>query len=81
MVMFAAGCGSDDDDDGGDGAEGNRDRGDSARRANPGLLGPTQDGLTDPDVDWVTDFEKTGCEVNVSSATPRTRWRADVDRP
>ena len=28
--------------------------------------GYVEDGSTDPDVDWVTDFEKeTGCQVNV----------------
>ena len=30
-----------------------------------GWAGYAEDGSTDPDVDWVTDFEKeTGCKVN-----------------
>ena len=37
--------------------------------------GYVEDGSTDPNVDWVTAFEKeTGCKVNVKTAAPRTRW-------
>ena len=70
-ALTAAGCG--DDDDGGDG--GSADSGSEA----PTKLGKgegqvnlvawagyVEDGSTDPNVDWVSDFEdETGCKVNV----------------
>ena len=68
MVAFAAGCGSDDDDDSGDRSRGRlTEIGETEGELNlVGWAGYVEDGSTDPDVDWVTDFEKeTGCEVNV----------------
>ncbi|HWM62641.1 MAG TPA: ABC transporter substrate-binding protein [Solirubrobacterales bacterium] len=66
MLLFAAGCG--DDDDGGDGT--------SAALEKVGQpedqldliawAGYVEDGSTEPGVDWVTQFEKqSGCQVNV----------------
>jgi putative spermidine/putrescine transport system substrate-binding protein len=70
--LTAAGCG-DDDDDGGDG--GSADSGSEAlQKLGKGegevnliaWAGYVEDGSTDPNVDWVSDFEKeTGCKVNV----------------
>jgi putative spermidine/putrescine transport system substrate-binding protein len=66
MLAFA-GCG-DDDDDGGGAPEGAL----TEVGAGEGQLnlicwaGYCEDGSTDPNVDWVTPFEKeTGCQVNV----------------
>jgi putative spermidine/putrescine transport system substrate-binding protein len=69
MVAFAAGCGDDDDDDGGDSADTGEmltELGEGEGEVNlVGWAGYVEDGSTDPDVDWVTDFEKeTGCKVN-----------------
>lgn len=67
MVAFAAGCGSDDD---GDSTTASSDvpteLGEGEGELNlVGWAGYAEDGSTDPDVDWVTDFEKeTGCQVN-----------------
>ena len=67
MVAFAAGCGGDDDDDDGGGAEAVSELGEPEGEVNlVAWAGYVEDGSTDPDVDWVTDFEKeTGCKVNV----------------
>jgi putative spermidine/putrescine transport system substrate-binding protein len=67
MVAFAAGCGGDDDDDDGDAPEAVTELGEPEGQVNlVAWAGYVEDGSTDPDVDWVTDFEKeTGCEVNV----------------
>jgi putative spermidine/putrescine transport system substrate-binding protein len=69
IAAFAAGCG--DDDDGGSttadsGAE-TTELGEGEGEVNiVAWAGYVEDGSTDPDVDWVTDFEKeTGCQVNV----------------
>jgi putative spermidine/putrescine transport system substrate-binding protein len=66
MVAFAAGCGDDDDDDGG-GGEAISEIGEPEGELNLiAWIGYTEDGSTDPDVDWVTPFEEeTGCKVNV----------------
>ena len=70
-IVFAAGCG-DDDDDGGDaggdtGGEALTEVGEGEGEVNlVAWAGYVEDGSTDPKVDWVTDFEKeTGCQVNV----------------
>ena len=69
-ALTAAGCG--DDDEGGDGGGGGG--GDALTKVGKGegevnliaWAGYVEDGSTDPNVDWVTDFEKkTGCQVNV----------------
>jgi putative spermidine/putrescine transport system substrate-binding protein len=68
-----AGCGDDDDDSGDSGGGGGDD---SAMLQEVGegegqvdliaWAGYVEDGSTDPNVDWVTPFEKeTGCKVNV----------------
>jgi putative spermidine/putrescine transport system substrate-binding protein len=69
-MVFAAGCGDDDEgDDGGDGgsdSEALTELGEGEGEVNlVGWSGYVEDGGTDPDVDWVSDFEKeTGCKVN-----------------
>ena len=65
MVAFAAGCGGDDDGDGG--GEPLAEIGDPEGEVNlVAWAGYVEDGSSDPDVDWVSDFEKqTGCQVNV----------------
>ncbi len=70
MLAFAAGCGSDDSDDGGSQettADLPTEIGKGEGEVNlVAWAGYVEDGSTDPDVDWVTDFEKeTGCKVNV----------------
>ncbi len=71
MVAFAAGCGGDDDDDdsGDSGGEALTELGEGEGEVNlVAWAGYVEDGSTDPDVDWVTDFEKeTGCQVNVKT--------------
>jgi putative spermidine/putrescine transport system substrate-binding protein len=71
MVAFAAGCGGDDDDDdsGDSGSEALTELGEGEGEVNlVAWAGYAEDGSTDPDVDWVTDFEKeTGCQVNVKT--------------
>jgi len=67
MVMLVmAGCG-DDDDDGGNGGEALTEVGEGEGEVNLiAWAGYVEDGSTDPNVDWVTPFEKeTGCQVNV----------------
>jgi putative spermidine/putrescine transport system substrate-binding protein len=66
MVAFAAGCGDDDDDDGG-GGEAISEIGELEGEVNlVAWAGYVEDGSTDPEVDWVSDFEQqTGCKVNV----------------
>jgi len=70
-ALTAAGCGGDDDDDGGGGGG---DSSDMLKKVGKGegqvnliaWAGYVEDGSTDPEVDWVSDFEKkTGCQVNV----------------
>jgi putative spermidine/putrescine transport system substrate-binding protein len=67
-IVFAAGCG-DDDDDGGEAATSDlpTEVGEPEGEVNlVAWAGYVEDGSTDPKVDWVTDFEKkTGCQVNV----------------
>ncbi|MBN1527677.1 MAG: ABC transporter substrate-binding protein [Thermoleophilaceae bacterium] len=67
-ALTAAGCG--DDDDGGDGGG---DESAALQKLGKGegevnliaWAGYVEDGSTDPNVDWVSDFEKeTGCKVN-----------------
>ncbi len=67
MVAFAVGCGGDDEGDSGDGAEAATEIGQTEGELNLVCwVSYCEDGSTDPNVDWVTDFEKqTGCEVNV----------------
>jgi putative spermidine/putrescine transport system substrate-binding protein len=69
-AFTAAGCG--DDDDGGD--SGGGDESAALQKVGKGegqvdliaWAGYVEDGSTDPNVDWVSDFEKeTGCNVNV----------------
>ena len=71
-ALTAAGCGGDDDDSGGGG--GGQRVGDALHKVGKGegevdlvaWAGYVEDGSTDPNVDWVSDFEKeTGCKVNV----------------
>jgi putative spermidine/putrescine transport system substrate-binding protein len=70
-ALTAAGCG-DDDDDGDSGSGG--DESAALEKVGKGegevsliaWAGYVEDGSTDPDVDWVSDFEKqTGCNVSV----------------
>ena len=65
MVVFAAGCGS--DDSGSTTSEAATEIGDPEGEVNlVAWAGYVEDGSTDPKVDWVSDFEKqTGCQVNV----------------
>ena len=74
IVGFGAGCG--DDDDGGDSTSASTEESDLPTEVGEGegelnlvaWAGYTEDGSTDPAVDWVTDFEKeTGCQVNVKT--------------
>ena len=68
-ALTAAGCGGDDDSGGGSAS-----KSDALQKVGKGegqvnliaWAGYVEDGSTDPNVDWVTDFEKqTGCQVNV----------------
>jgi putative spermidine/putrescine transport system substrate-binding protein len=70
-ALTAAGCGSDDDDSSGGGEASESD---ALQKVGKGegevnliaWAGYVEDGSTDPNVDWVSDFEqKTGCKVNV----------------
>ncbi len=65
MLAFA-GCGSD-DNGGGGGGDALTELGEGEGEVNlVAWAGYVEDGSTDPNVDWVTDFEKqTGCKVNV----------------
>jgi putative spermidine/putrescine transport system substrate-binding protein len=70
--LTAAGCGGDDDDDGGGGGDGGGSEALTKVGKGEGELsliawaGYVEDGSTDPNVDWVSDFEKeTGCKVSV----------------
>ncbi len=65
MLAFAAGCGSD-DDEGESSADVPSEVGEPEGELNlVGWVGYVEDGSTDPNVDWVTPFEKeTGCKVN-----------------
>jgi putative spermidine/putrescine transport system substrate-binding protein len=69
-ALTAVGCGGDDDDNGGGGGSGEQ----ALQKLGKGegevdliaWAGYVEDGSTDPNVDWVSDFEKqTGCKVNV----------------
>ena len=71
-ALTAAGCGGDDDDNGGGGGSGAS--GEALQKVGKGegqvnliaWAGYVEDGSTDPNVDWVSNFEKdTGCQVNV----------------
>ena len=66
IFLFAMGCGSDDDDSE-QASEAPTELGEGEGEVNlVAWAGYVEDGSTDPDVDWVSDFEKeTGCEVNV----------------
>ena len=68
-ALTAAGCGGDDDSGGGSASQS-----DALQKVGKGegqvnliaWAGYVEDGSTDPNADWVTDFEKqTGCQVNV----------------
>ena len=68
-ALTAAGCGSDDNDSSGGGSD---DKAPTKLGKGEGEVdliawaGYVEDGSTDPNVDWVSDFEKqTGCQVNV----------------
>ena len=68
-ALTAAGCGGDDDDSSGGGSD---DKAPTKLGKGEGEVdliawaGYVEDGSTDPNVDWVSDFEKqTGCKVNV----------------
>jgi putative spermidine/putrescine transport system substrate-binding protein len=69
-IVFAAGCGDDDDEgseSGGDsGSEALTEVGEPEGEVNiVAWAGYVEDGSTDPKVDWVSDFEKeSGCKVN-----------------
>jgi putative spermidine/putrescine transport system substrate-binding protein len=69
--VFAYGCGDDDDESGSSSEEAQAELGEGEGEVNLiAWAGYVEDGSTDPDVDWVTDFEKeTGCEVNVKTGT------------
>ena len=70
-TLALAGCGDDDDDDdgggGGDESAMLQEVGEGEGEVNlVAWAGYVEDGSTDPNVDWVTPFEKkTGCQVNV----------------
>ncbi len=66
-VVFAAGCGGSSDSGGGDEMQQlGKGEGQVNLIAWPGYV---EDGSTDPDVDWVSDFEnQTGCKVNTKVA-------------
>ena len=66
MLAFAAGCGDDGDSTTADTSSLPTEVGEGEGEVNlVGWAGYVEDGSTDPDVDWVTDFEKeTGCQVN-----------------
>jgi putative spermidine/putrescine transport system substrate-binding protein len=67
FMLLIAGCGDDDDDEGGGGEEGLQKVGKPEGKLDLiAWAGYVEDGSTDPNVDWVTDFEqKTGCDVSV----------------
>ena len=59
--VFAYGCGDDDDDDSGEGhrGEAQAELGEGEGEVNLiAWAGYVEDGSTDPEVDWVTDFEE-----------------------
>jgi putative spermidine/putrescine transport system substrate-binding protein len=66
-LLFAVGCGGGDSDSSNEALqELGQNEGQVNLIAWPGYV---EDGSTDPDVDWVTDFEKeTGCQVNTKVA-------------
>ncbi|MFM9045256.1 MAG: ABC transporter substrate-binding protein [Solirubrobacterales bacterium] len=66
-VIFAAGCGGSSDSSSGDEMQQlGKGEGQVNLIAWPGYV---EDGSTDPDVDWVSDFEnQTGCKVNTKVA-------------
>jgi putative spermidine/putrescine transport system substrate-binding protein len=68
-ALTAAGCGGDDDDNGGGGSGEQALQKLGKGEGEVDLIawaGYVEDGSTDPNVDWVSDFEKqTGCKVNV----------------
>jgi putative spermidine/putrescine transport system substrate-binding protein len=72
MVAFGAGCGDDDDDDGGDSESAAlTELGEGEGQVNLiAWAGDVEDGSTDGNVDWVSDFEQqTGCQVDVKIGT------------
>ena len=70
-ALTAAGCGGDDDDSGGGGGGSESDALTKVGKGEGEVsliawAGYVEDGSTDPNVDWVSDFEQeTGCKVNV----------------
>jgi putative spermidine/putrescine transport system substrate-binding protein len=66
-ALTAAGCGGDDDSGGSGGGEAPQKLGKGEGQVNlVAWAGYVEDGSSDPDVDWVSDFEKrTGCKVSV----------------
>ena len=80
LALGAMGCGGDDDDDGGGSTQESTAQVQPPKDIKPlaelgkgegrvdliAWAGYVEDGSTDPNVDWVSDFEKdTGCKVNV----------------
>ena len=72
VMALVVGCGGDDDDSGSrvkapEGAKAATKLGAGEGKVNLiAWAGYVEDGSTDPEVDWVSDFEKeTGCQVNV----------------
>jgi len=67
-TLALAGCGDDDDDGGSSAAESDMLQSLGKGEGEVDMIvwsGYAEDGSTDPDVDWVTPFEKkTGCQVN-----------------
>jgi len=68
-ALTAAGCGGDDDSGGSSGSSSEAPTKLGKGEGQVNLIawgGYVEDGSTDPNVDWVSDFEKqTGCQVNV----------------
>jgi putative spermidine/putrescine transport system substrate-binding protein len=82
LSVMAAGCGGDDDDEAGDAGTTAAETGGTPAGMQQSIgegegrvdliiwAGYAEDGTTDPNVDWVTDFEKkTGCQVNSKVGT------------
>ena len=87
LCVMAAGCGGDEDEAGGAGTTAAGTTGGSPEGMQQSIgkgegqvdliiwAGYAEDGTTDPNVDWVTDFEKkTAARSTRRSAAPRTRW-------
>ena len=84
MVAFAVGCGGDDDDEGGDGAEPVSELGEPEGEVNlVAWAGYVEDGSTDPAVDWVSRLRE-GDRVQGQRQDRQHLRRdgaADADRP